>query len=132
MQKYILILLILYCWYLISKDHIHKDEIQHDSVRLFTIIAQVISGITGLGLGAHYFVLGAKSIAIVMGFQILDILHDECGWPVPGRSSSVPQPCVCCAARPLCLTRPYGLRFRVLGCTDCCWALWYRSGRIGH
>ncbi len=61
-----LILLYIYCKYLLAKgqqDDIVSEKINY-SKKVFT---KIIFGIIALGLGAHFFILGAKGIALTLG-----------------------------------------------------------------
>jgi cation:H+ antiporter len=62
----LLILLLIYCKYLLSKEQESEsnNKIIYDS-RGFLI--KIIFGILGLGLGANFFILGAKGIAAALG-----------------------------------------------------------------
>jgi len=63
-----------YCWELIKKDNIIYDDVDILSEFGFsTILLKIILGIVGLGLGAHFFVIGAKGIAIALGVSSLVI-----------------------------------------------------------
>ena len=82
-----LLLLGGYCWYLFNKDHDyeedHSDENLSDGL---TIFLKIIFGISGLGLGAHIFVLGAKGIAIALGVSSLVI-----GMSIVALGTSLPE-----------------------------------------
>ena len=82
-----LLLLGGYCWYLFNKDHEYEDD--HSDGNLshgLTISLKIISGIIGLGLGAHVFVLGAKGIAIALGVSSLVI-----GMSIVALGTSLPE-----------------------------------------
>ena len=82
-----LLLLGGYCWYLFNKDHEYEDD--HSDGNLshgLTISLKIISGIIGLGLGAHVFVLGAKGIAIALGVPSLVI-----GMSIVALGTSLPE-----------------------------------------
>ena len=82
-----LLLLGGYCWYLFNKDHDyeedHSDENLSDGLTTFL---KIIFGISGLGLGAHIFVLGAKGIAIALGVSSLVI-----GMSIVALGTSLPE-----------------------------------------
>ena len=82
-----LILLSCYCWYLIVKDH-DFDENQHGVILHagLSITLRIIFGIAGLGIGAHFFVLGAKGIAIALGVSSLVI-----GMSIVALGTSLPE-----------------------------------------
>ena len=82
-----LLLLSGYCWYLIVKDH-DFDEDQHGKNLQggLSITLKIIFGITGLGIGAHFFVLGAKGIAIALGVSSLVI-----GMSIVALGTSLPE-----------------------------------------
>ena len=85
----LLFLLLLggYCWYLIVKDY-DFDEDSHSKILhgSFPIVFRIISGIVGLGIGAHFFVLGAKGIAIALGVSSLVI-----GMSIVALGTSLPE-----------------------------------------
>ena len=82
-----LLLLSGYCWYLIVKDH-DFDEDQHGKIHHggLSITLRIIFGIAGLGIGAHFFVLGAKEIAIALGVSSLVI-----GMSIVALGTSLPE-----------------------------------------
>ena len=59
-----LLLLSGYCWHLIVKDHDFEED-QHGKILHggLSITLRIIFGISGIGIGAHFFVLVAKGIA---------------------------------------------------------------------
>ena len=82
-----LLLLSGYCWYLIVKDH-DFDENQHGKIlhARLSITLRIIFGIAGLGIGAQFFVLGAKGIAIALGVSSLVI-----GMSIVALGTSLPE-----------------------------------------
>ena len=82
-----LLLLGRYCWYLIVKDY-DFDEESHSKILhgSFPIVFRIISGIVGLGIGAHFFVFGAKGIAIALGVSSLVI-----GMSIVALGTSLPE-----------------------------------------
>ena len=85
----LLFLLLLggYCGHLIVKDYEFDEDIQSKILHGgFPIAFRIISGITGLGIGAHFFVLGAKGIAIALGVSSLII-----GMSIVALGTSLPE-----------------------------------------
>ena len=83
-----LLLLGGYCWQLFTKDTIIEDEtdIFLPKHGIFSIFLTIILGIVGLGLGAHFIVLGAKGIAIALGLSSLVI-----GMSIVALGTSLPE-----------------------------------------
>ena len=85
----LLFLLLLggYCWHLIVIDHEFDEDIHSKILHGgFPIAFRIISGIAGLGIGAHFFVLGAKGIAIALGVSSLVI-----GMSIVALGTSLPE-----------------------------------------
>jgi len=56
-----------YLWFLYKTDEESDEQKEIQNVRsTFPILVKIILGVVGLGFGAHYFVLGAQGIAIVL------------------------------------------------------------------
>ena len=84
---FFIFLLIWYCWQLYKQDNILDDDTDILSADgISSIFLKIILGITGLGLGAHFFVLGAKGIAIALGISSLVI-----GMSIVALGTSLPE-----------------------------------------
>ena len=84
---FFILLLVGYCWQLYNKDKIIDDDpdiLSTDGISF--IYLKIILGIVGLGLGAHFFVLGAKGIAIDLGVSPLVI-----GMSIVALGTSLPE-----------------------------------------
>lgn len=82
-----ILLLAGYCWQLNQKNNIinEKEDVQFDHA-FASISLKIILGIPSLGLGAHFFVLGAKGIAITLGVSSLVI-----GMSIVALGTSLPE-----------------------------------------
>ena len=76
-----------YIYHLTIHDHVEAEmeESQDAGTSLITAI-KIILGIAGLGIGAHFFVLGAKGIAIALGVSTLVI-----GMSIVALGTSLPE-----------------------------------------
>jgi len=84
---FFILLLVGYCWRLYKKDNIIDDDTDVLSADgISSIFLKIILGIAGLGLGAHFFVLGAKGIAIALGVSSLVI-----GMSIVALGTSLPE-----------------------------------------
>ena len=84
---FFILLLAGYCWKLYKKDNIIYDDTDILSADgISSISLKIILGIAGLGLGAHFFVLGAKGIAISLGISSLVI-----GMSIVALGTSLPE-----------------------------------------
>jgi cation:H+ antiporter len=84
---FFILLLMGYCWKLYKKDKIIDDDMDIVSAHGFSsIFLKIILGIAGLGFGAHFFILGAKGIAIVLGVSSLVI-----GMSIVALGTSLPE-----------------------------------------
>jgi len=76
-----------YCGQLYKNNNILDDDTDILSVDgISSIFLKIILGIAGLGLGAHFFVLGAKGIAIALGVSSLVI-----GMSIVALGTSLPE-----------------------------------------
>ena len=67
-------LLVGYCWYLFNKgDGSIEQHGDSNYSKLFPIVIKILLGIFGLGFGAHFFVEGARGIALALGVSSLVI-----------------------------------------------------------
>ena len=84
---FFILLLAGYCWKLYKKDNIIDDDTDVLSADgISSIFLKIILGMAGLGLGAHFFVLGAKGIAIALGVSSLVI-----GMSIVALGTSLPE-----------------------------------------
>ena len=76
-----------YIYHLTIHDHVEAEmeESQDAGTSLITAI-KIILGIAGLGIGAHFFVMGAKGIAIALGVSTLVI-----GMSIVALGTSLPE-----------------------------------------
>ncbi len=82
-----LVLLTGYIYHLTIHDHVEAEmEDSQDGVAPFITSMKIILGIAGLGAGAHFFVLGAKGIALALGVSTIVI-----GMSIVALGTSLPE-----------------------------------------
>ena len=76
-----------YCWHLYQIGHKNEEQHEHHNVLdVFPISLKIILGIIGLGFGAHFFILGAKGIALALGIPSIII-----GMTIVALGTSLPE-----------------------------------------
>jgi len=82
-----LALLAGYIYHLTIHDHVEAElEDSTNTTANFQTVLKILLGIAGLGTGAHFFVLGAKGIAIALGVSTLVI-----GMSIVALGTSLPE-----------------------------------------
>ena len=85
-----IVLLVIYCLRLYRQGKIiNKEEVKDNSIHFRNVsnfFYKIILGIIGLGVGAHFFIIGAKGIAFILGVSSVVI-----GMSIVALGTSLPE-----------------------------------------